>query len=228
MGVLGLINAREWHNKLRVENTIKALEKNGFKAIFSSTKDEAVSKILEIISRNALVGTGGSVTLREMELPRLLMERGNKIADHWGARVRGASHDEDVEIRRLQINSDVFITSTNAITENGELVNMDGVGQRVAAMIFGPKKVIVVAGINKIVRDLEEGFWRVRNIASPRAARMRADRSMQPSRKNPCTVTGVCSECNSAERICKVMTVLFRKPSYTDATVILVGENLGF
>ena len=174
-----------------------------------------------MVTGNDLVGLGGSVTLREIGVPHALKERGFKVADHWIARAKKASANEILELRRQQLNSDVFITSTNALTENGELVNIDGAGQRVAAMIFGPKKVVIVAGANKIVKDLEEGFYRARNIAAPINAK-RLDRS------TPCAVTGICSDCDSGDRICNVTTIIHRKPGITNATVIIVGEELGY
>jgi L-lactate utilization protein LutB len=150
-----LVEVREWYMETRVKKTLESLKKNGFDALYVSDKDEAIDEILSITPENARVGLGGSVTLREMNLPQILLERGNMVADHWKAREEGASSMEVLEIRRKHINSDIFITSTNAITETGILVNIDGGGQRVSATIFGPGKVIVVTGVNKIVRDLD-------------------------------------------------------------------------
>jgi hypothetical protein len=115
----------------------------------------------------------------------------------------------------------VFITSTNAVTETGELVNIDGTGQRVAAMIFGPGRVVVVAGVNKITGDLEEGLWRASNVAAPMNARR-----LHP--KTPCAETGECSDCVAPGRICGITTIIHRRPSKTPFTVVLVGEKLGY
>jgi L-lactate utilization protein LutB len=216
-----LLNAREWYNGLKVEKTLEALKKNGFEALYTPTKKEAVSKVLDFVVPEAVVGIGGSVSLRELGLPDLLRSRGHEVADHWEAGRRGATSDDVLEIRRQQINSDVFITSTNAVTENGELINIDGGGQRVAAMIFGPKRVVVVAGVNKIVGDLKEGLYRVRNVASPMNAR-------RLNRKTPCVVTGVCSDCDSPDRICNATTIIHKKMGNTDTAIILVGEKLGY
>ena len=216
-----MYEAKEWYHQLIVERTLKALMKNGFEALCVPDKEEAVSRILELVPGDALVGLGGSVTLREMGLPEALRNRGNEVADHWEARERGASAAEVLEVRRAQMNSDVFVTSTNAVTEAGELVNIDGGGQRVAAMIFGPRKVIVVAGANKIARDLEEGLHRARNVAAPMNAK-------RLNRRTPCAVTGACSDCESEERICNATTIIHRRPRNTETTVILVGEKLGY
>jgi hypothetical protein len=216
-----MLEARKWYEDLRVENTLKSLRRNGFEALYLPTVEGVVSKVLGMVPEGAIVGIGGSVTLREMGLMKALEERGVELADHWAASRLGASSEEVMGIRRLHLNSDVFITSTNAVTETGELVNIDGTGQRVAAMIFGPKKVIVVAGVNKIVGDLDEGLWRASNVASPMNAK-------RLSRKTPCVKTGECEDCDSPERICNITTVIHRRPRATDLTVILVGEELGY
>lgn len=216
-----MIEAREWHKELKVEKTLRALRRNGFEAVYIRERKAALSGVLDMIPRDALVGVGGSVTLRELGLLDVLRDRGNRLADHWQARQRGASAEEIMDVRRLQVSSDVFITSTNAVTEAGELINTDGSGQRVAAMIFGPKKVIVVAGVNKIVMNPNEGLDRVRDVAAPMNAK-RLDM------KTPCAVTGVCSDCDSEDRICNVTSIIHRRPSDADITVVLVGENLGY
>ena len=216
-----MLEARKWHEGLKVENALSSLRKNGFEAFYFSTPEEAVSKVSDMVPEGALVGIGGSITLREMGLLKSLEEKGVELADHWTARHGGATREEIMRIRRQHLNSDIFITSTNAVTETGELVNIDGTGQRVAAMIFGPKKVIVVAGVNKIAGDLDEGIWRASNVASPMNAK-------RLSGKTPCTVTGECEDCDSPERICNITTIIHRRPRETDVTVILVGMELGY
>lgn len=219
--LIGLMEAREWHEKLSVENTLKALERNGFDVLFYPTAEEAVAGVLELVPEGAKVGLGGSVTLREMGLVDALEARGVAVANHWKAGREGASPEEVMEIRRRHLNSDVFITSTNAVTETGELVNIDGTGQRVAAMIFGPGRVVVVAGVNKITGDLEEGLWRASNVAAPMNARRLGS-------KTPCAETGECSDCVAPGRICGITTIIHRRPSKTPFTVVLVGEKLGY
>ena len=215
------MEAREWHEMLRVENTLSALERKGFDVQFYPTAEEALAGVLGMVPEGASVGLGGSVTLREMGLVDALEARGVEVANHWKAGREGASPEEIMAIRRAHINSDVFITSTNAVTETGELVNIDGTGQRVAAMIFGPKKVVVVAGVNKIAEDLEEGLWRTSNVAAPMNARR-----LHP--KTPCAETGECSDCVAPGRICGITTIIHRRPRKTPLTVVLVGEKLGY
>jgi L-lactate utilization protein LutB len=216
-----MLEAVEWHQKTITDRTVKSLSRNGFKAVSVSSKDEALAEIMKLIPEGAVVGLGGSVTLRQINLPEQLRQSGHTVADHWVARAEGASTEELTEIRRRQLNSDVFITSANALTETGELVNIDGAGQRVAAMIFGPKRVIVVAGTNKIVKDVDSAVRRARNVAAPiNAWRLKV--------RTPCAQTGVCSDCDSRDRICNITTIIHRAPSLTDTTVILVDEPLGY
>jgi L-lactate utilization protein LutB len=168
-----LSEAEEWHQKIKFESAAEALKNNGFEVLKASSGEEALGEVLTLIPPESLVGVGGSVTLREIGLPEALRERGNRVADHWMARESGASRDEVREIVRSHPNSDVFVASSNAVTEKGELVNTDGGGQRVASMIFGPKKVILVVGVNKIVGSVEEGFERIRNVVAPMNHRRR-------------------------------------------------------
>ncbi len=214
-------NSREWVLQKRVERTLAALGKNGFDAMYAPTREEAVAKVLDLVPEGALVGVGGSVTVRELGILEILKSRGNKIADHWEAHSKKLAPEQVMKIRKLLLSSDVLLTSTNAVTEAGRLVNTDHAGQRVAAMIFGPKKVIIVAGVNKIVRDVDEALERIRNTAAP----------MNAKRLNltvPCTVSGVCSDCDSKDRICNVTAIIERRPVHTDVIIVLIGEMLGY
>jgi L-lactate utilization protein LutB len=173
-----------------------------------------------MIPLTATVGIGGSITLRTLGIDNALAERGNKVANHWQPNLTRTMRNT---IRRKQLNSDIFLSSSNAVTMDGGLVNIDGSGNRVASMIFGPKKVIVVVGVNKLVRNVEAGIMRARNIASSMNAR-------RLNCKTPCSKTGMCDDdrCNLPERICRIITILEKKPSDTDFTVLLVGEELGY
>lgn len=214
------LEAKKWFAEKRCRLTVDKLQKNGFNAMYAANKEEALKTLLEIIPLKATVGIGGSVTIREIGIVDALTKRGNTVANHWQS---GLSGEQRNEIRRKQLTSDVFISSSNAVTMNGELVNIDGSGNRVASMIFGPRKVIVVAGANKIVKDVDEGIARVRNIASPMNAR-------RLGYKSPCDVTGQCDEehCELPSRLCSILTIIERRPSDTDFTVMLVGEELGY
>ena len=215
-----LSEARHWHSQKIVEVALNNLRKNGFTVFYVSSKAEALKKTLEMIPCDAKVGIGGSVTIREIGLPKALKERGNPLADNWQPNL---SKEEVNEVRRSQLTSDFFLSSSNAVTMDGKLVNADGTGNRVAAMIFGPPKVIIVAGVNKIVKDAEEGIRRIRNVASP----MNANRL---GRDSPCGLKGTCVEdqCEPPERLCNIITILERRPDLTEISIILVGETLGY
>jgi L-lactate utilization protein LutB len=200
----------------RIQRTLAALEKNGFQTFFASTRSEALEKVLSLIPSNAKVGIGGSVTLREINLIEALTAGGNTILQHWQQ-----PEEKVAAIMREQLNSDVFLASSNAVTEDGKLINIDKAGNRVAAMIFGPQKVILVVGMNKIVKDMDEGIKRAKNVAAPMNAR-------RLGVKTPCAVTGVCTDCDTQDRVCGVITIMEKKPSRSDISVILVGEELGF
>lgn len=186
--------------------------------MYVKTKEEALEKITGMISSEATVGIAGSWTLQELNIPDSLEARGNTLFNHNRP---GLTPEESLELRRKQLTCDVFLTSTNALTLDGQLINVDGSGNRVAAMIFGPKEVVVVVGINKLVKDVAEGQQRIKLYAAPL-------NNKRLARPNPCITTGECMDCQGASRICNVTTILHKKPLSIEMTVIIVGENLGF
>jgi L-lactate utilization protein LutB len=208
---------KRWYRDQKIQRTLAALKKNGFQTFFAPTRRDAREKALSLIPSNAVVGVGGSITIREINLINSLTTRGNTVVQHW----LPPPGEDTVTTMRKEVGSDVFLASSNAVTEDGKLINTDDTGNRVAAMIFGPRKVIVIAGINKIVKDVAEGIQRVKNVAAPMNAR-------RLNKQTPCAVTGVCTDCDSPNRICRVTTIMEREPDETDVTVILVGEELGF
>ncbi|MCX7780340.1 MAG: lactate utilization protein [Negativicutes bacterium] len=209
---------KSWHNEALAARVVDALKKNNFTASYVPTKAEAIEKVLALIPGDATVGIGGSWTLSQLELPKKLEERGNTVLNH---NKPGLPPEEALKIRRQQLTCDVFLTSTNAITLDGKLVNVDGAGNRVAAMIFGPKKTIIVAGTNKIAFDVADAEKRIKLHAAP-VNNKRLDRP------NPCTTTGQCMDCQGPTRICNVTTIINKRPSPSDIEIILVGEELGF
>ncbi len=213
-----MYDAKDVYYDIRIDRTMRNLKDNGFNAAYAHDIREAKDMVLGMIEPGMSVGIGGSVTVRSMGIIEELKSRGNKVFDHWEA---GHTPDEVFDIRRAQITSDVFLSSTNAITMSGELINIDGTGNRVASMIFGPKKVIVVAGANKIVETVEDGIKRARNVAAPL-------NSIRLNKNNSCNHTGICSDCNTRDRICKITTIIERKPDYTDFNIVLVGEDMGY
>lgn len=202
----------------RVKNTIKNLKCNGFDVQYCETKQEAQQKIEEYIAEGASVGIGGSVTLQELGIKDILERKHAVILDH---NKPGFSPEEVMKIRRQQLSADVFCCSSNAITVDGKLYNVDGAGNRVAAMTFGPNKVLVVAGINKIVADLEAAELRVKEVAAIR-------NNIRLQRDNPCVKLKRCIDCSSPQRICNIRSIMDKRPMLTDMTIILVDEVLGY
>ncbi|MCX8188227.1 MAG: lactate utilization protein [Nitrososphaeria archaeon] len=204
---------RDWFNSQLASKTVEALKRNGFNAYYFKSRSEAIDTVLGLIPENAVIGIGGSITIRELGLPELLSKKGYQVILH--------DSPGTFENRRRTLLADVFLSSVNALTLDGKLVCLDGVGNRVAALAFGPKKTIVVAGINKLVRSLDEALWRVRNVTAPMNVK-------RLNRKAPCNLNGLCVDCDSKERLCRILLILEKAPALSDFNVIIVGENLGF
>ena len=207
-----------WHNETIGAKTVEALVKNNFQATYCQTKQEAVKQILALIPVEGTVGIGGSWTVGELGLLDKLAARGNTMFNHG---LPDLSPETKLELRRKQLTCDVFLTGTNAVTMDGRLVNTDGVGNRVASMVFGPKKVVIVVGVNKIVKDIAEAEERIKLYAAP----INNKRLNTP---NPCVKTGKCMDCQGPTRICNVTTIMNKRPMLTDIHVVVVGEDLGF
>ena len=200
------------------EKCIENLKKHGFDAHFVATAEDARELILKMVSGYESFGFAGSDTTRALGVMEELKSKGKTIYDHWQENL---SKEEDLDIRLKQGRCDCFFCSANAVSLTGEVVNVDGVGNRTNAMTFGPKKVVIIAGMNKVALDLESAIQRVRDIAGPmRAKSLGVD--------TPCAETGLCSDCNAPQRICRITAILHRRPMLTDITVILVNQSLGF
>lgn len=211
-------SSKKTRDRLLGETVVKALSQNGFHAQYADTSEEALSLVLTLIPQHASVGIPGSVTIRELGIMGKLEERGNRIYHHWDP-----SLTPETKGRRLsdENNSDFVLTSSNALTRDGMLVNIDGVGNRVSAMAWGNNTIIYVVGINKIANDLESAIQRVRDKATPpNAIRLNID--------TPCSHTGHCMNCNSPQRVCRALLILERAPMGRNCHVILVGEELGY
>ncbi len=206
-----------WFHEKQVERTIKALKKNNFEALFVNDSKGAFEEVMKRIPDGATVSVGGSVTLGQIGLLEGLEKR--KIHFVWPMK-QGKTPEEVQGLIQKSFSGDVFLTGTNAVTEDGKIFNVDATGNRVGPMFIGPKKVIVVAGVNKIVKDLEAAEKRVKEWVAPQ-------NSKRLGRKTPCVETGVCGDCSSPDRICNIYVTLGKKPSRTEVAVILVGESLG-
>jgi len=207
----------QFFREKQVERTIHALKKNNFEAIYVSDSKAALDEVMKRIPDGATVGIGGSVTLTQLGLQEALGKR--KVQFIWPQQ-QAKSDEERLELFRKCFSSDVFVASSNAVTESGKLFNVDATGNRAGAMFIGPKKVIVVCGVNKIVKDLEAAEKKVKEWVAPQNAK-------RLKRKTPCVETGVCADCGSPDRICNIYVTLAKRPTRTEVVVILVGENLG-
>lgn len=192
-----------------MERVRKNLEERGFQTSCFATAKEAAD-YLDAQIDGATVGIGGSMTIQAMGLSERLSKH-NEVTWHW----------EGGELRRAML-ADVYLTSVNGLAETGEIVNIDGNCNRVAASMFGPKRVYYVVGINKIAPDFEKALWRARNVAAPKNAQ-------RLGKKTPCAVKADrCYDCKSPERICRGLSVLWRKPTgFEQAEVVLIEEELG-
>ena len=198
---------------------LEALKKKGYDPHFFETAEEASTFIMGRISPQETVGIGGSVTIREaLGIREALRKQGNKVSDHWDVTDRA----ERLRLKRAQRSTDVFLSSVNALTSGGVLVNLDGGGNRVACTCSGPKKVILATGTQKIVDSLEEAIDRTRHRAA-------VVNSMRLKKKTPCVEDGVCHDCSSADRICNALLILYKKPTDIDEfIVVLINEEIGY
>ena len=203
-----------WHMEVRGRRAAEALRKRDFTADYVENSTRAKEVILEAIPRDAVVGVGGSVTIREMKVLEDLKARGHRVLDHW--EIPRSEVEESFRMRRAQQTSDVFLTGTNAITMDGQLVNTDGSGNRVNAMTFGPKKAIVVAGVNKIVPDLERALKRIKEIAVPLNCR-------RLNHTPPCIQAGKCVDCRIPQRVCRITSIIEWKPPFFSEYLVIIG-----
>ncbi|MDD2320923.1 MAG: lactate utilization protein [Geobacteraceae bacterium] len=207
-----------WTWEKKCLKAVESLEKNGFTALYCKNGAAAADYILAEADDIHSIGFGGSMSIKDLAVEPRLLEKGKEILNHGAP---GLAAEERLEIMRRQLTCDLFLSGTNALTLSGFLVNIDAIGNRVGSMFFGPGKVIVVAGRNKLVDgDLATAIQRVKDWASPPNAR-------RLNYKTPCAETGFCCDCTSPERICRVVTVLERKPKFTDLRVLVVNEEMG-
>lgn len=196
---------------------VSALEKRNFESYYFDTAEEAREKILEMIAPDASVGYGGSITVNALQLKEALRQRGNTLFD----RDLAADQAEKKKIEHQALCGDWFLMSTNAISEDGQLINIDGIGNRVAALIYGPSNVLVIAGMNKVVKTVDDAWSRARNTAAPE------NMARFAGLETPCAVTGSCGNCLSADCICNQLVYTRRCNPPKRIKVILIGEDLG-
>ena len=205
----------------RLTDLKAALESNNFEVYLADNKDEAYKIVIEGIMPplNAkTISWGGSMTFQATGLYKDLKSNSNlKVLDTFDKKI---PPDEKSELRRQALLVDLFITGTNAVTETGQLVNLDMIGNRIGALTFGPKWVIILVGRNKIAADLDEAMFRVKNYVAPA-------NSMRLDKKTPCAKTSYCEECKSPDRICNTWTITEKSFPKGRVKVVLINEDLG-
>jgi L-lactate utilization protein LutB len=208
---------QELRNERLAKTVIKNLQRRHIEGFYCPTAEEAVKKVSELIEDGSSVTWGGTMTVRDLGIPQALKNRGTlEVLD----RDLVETPEEKQAMYLKAFSADVYLSSANAISEDGVIVNIDGNGNRVAAITWGPKKVIFVIGLNKVAQTVEAALARARSTASPiNAARFDI--------KTPCQVDGVCHNCNSADSICNYVHFLRNSPRGRH-TVVFVGEDLGY
>ena len=207
-----------WSYERKCLKAVEALQKNGFVAVYCPTRAEAYDYILAEAADAGSVGFGGSLSIADLAVAGKLAETGKELLMHSAP---GLIPEERRAIMRRQLTCDLFLSGTNALTLSGCLVNIDATGNRVGSMLFGPQKVIIVAGRNKLVDgNIDDAIKRVKDWSSPPNAR-------RLNFNTPCATTGFCCDCNSPDRICRITTIIDRKPRQTDLRVLVVNEEMG-
>lgn len=195
---------------------VQALEKRNMEGYYCSTVEEAVAKVLELIPMDHTVSWGGVMTVDQLGIKQKLARRGQPLIDRDTAK----TPEERDALLHQALSCGTFLMSSNAISIDGQLVNIDGLANRVAALCLGPKQVIVVAGMNKVAGDLNAAIARARNVAAPANAQ-------RFNIKTPCAVNGQCGDCTSPDCICAQMVITRFSKIKGRIKVVLVGEDLG-
>ncbi len=202
----------------RIQRTMSALEKNNMKPYYVESRDQLFDLVRSLVKDDKLITAGGSVTLDESGVKHLLMTEFKGI---YLDRSEGKTPEEVEDILHKAFVSDTFFASSNAVTEDGELYNVDGRGNRVSAMIYGPSQVVLIVGANKLVKNMEEAVCRVEQVAAP----------LNTKRLNsgtPCEITGSCAHCRSKGRICCSYVRMAQQRVKDRIKVIIVNESLGY
>ena len=195
---------------------VENLKSRHFEAYYCDSKEEALEKVLSFIPEGSSVGWGGAMSAQQVGVMEALAAGNYKVID----RDLAQSPEEREQLMRDCLGADFFLTGANAISMDGQMVNIDGYGNRCAAIIYGPQNVIVIAGMNKVTDDLDSAITRARTVAAP----MNQQRFCKDV---PCTVTGTCSDCKSADCICNQMLITRHGRAGGRIKFIIVGENLG-
>jgi hypothetical protein len=209
---------KNWHKETIGKKVVASLIKNDFDALYVSTMEDASEYIMKHVTPESTVGFPGSMTIYNMGIQAKARAIGAEVLDHG---VPDLTLEEKVAIAKKEMLSDLYLCSSNAITLDGILVNVDAWGNRIAAMNFGPNKVIVVVSVDKVCKDEAAAFERLKATAAPM-------NNVRVGTQNACTKIGSCVNCQVKNRICRTYSVMRKKPGMTDIIVVVVGENGGF
>ncbi|NLT94671.1 MAG: LUD domain-containing protein [Clostridia bacterium] len=209
------LKARKELDRDRGKQAVKALQANRMEALLAEDQEEACRYLLQAINPQKTVALGDSLTLKEMGIIKRLEERGQRVVNPFA--VPG---QDNIELMYEAFNCYYYLTGSNAVTLDGKILCVDSIGNRVAPMFFGPKEVFIVAGVNKLVENLEEGRKRIKEYAAPVNAR-------RLGKNTPCITLPKCTDCSSEDRICNVEVILHKKPRFTKVTVLLINRHLG-
>ncbi|KIX11935.1 lactate utilization protein [Dethiosulfatarculus sandiegensis] len=208
---------RQWFHETRAKAVIQALKGNRINGYFVQNRVNAVEQVLQLIPNQSLIAMGGSMTLFETGIYDAIKKGNYNLIDRFE---KGISQDEALTRLKTGLTADIFLAGVNAVTEQGELVFVDASCTRVAPILFGPQKVILVSGCNKIVPNLAYAQERIRHFVAPANAR-------RLGRKTPCAKTGKCEDCSSPDRICNATVVIHKQAFEQRLHLVLVGETLG-
>ncbi|MCI7205221.1 MAG: lactate utilization protein [Clostridium sp.] len=208
----------KWVNEKKIEKTINNLKKNNISGYYVKDNDELINLIKDIAKEGEVVSVGGSMSLFESKVIELLRSGRYEFLDRYK---KDLTQEDIKEIYRKSFFADTYFASANAITEDGKIFNVDGNGNRVAAILYGPDKVVLIVGVNKIVKNIEQAVARNRAISGPANAK-------RLNLSTPCVKTGQCMECNIEDRICCEYTVIKRQRNPKRMHVIFINDTLGF
>jgi len=214
-----------------IERTLQSLKARNLVGVYTENVEEAQRVVLGSIPNDALMGIGDSTTIAQLGVKEELRRRGTRILDGFNRKTSYSSLEDYEELHNRVVEAstrcDFFLTGTNALTEDGRLVNVDAVGNRVAGMFWGHRKSIIVVGRNKLVRNLDEAFTRIRNVIAPNHIRLRSKELRGRRVETPCVETGKCVDCRAKDRMCNVFTIIEGRPLRCEIDVVIVNEDLG-
>ena len=208
---------KKWQNELKAKRMVETLNSKGYSAFYMASKEELKEAVIKEVAKGSTIALGGSESLGELGLVDYFFKGDYKVFERYSQ----PTWEETVEVYRKSMLADYLITSTNVITEDGKLMNQDSSGNRAAAIVFGPKKVIVVASVNKIVKNLEAGLERLKEITPMNCKRV--------GHNTPCATTGKCENCEVHDSMCNFTTIVHNGRKFPGRySIYMVAEDMGF